>query len=71
MSDQRSSTAQQFPDPTTLPTLDDLVALRDAFEDWTNNHGMIWFPGDQDLAEAIAGVLGFEMEFGLLDEDES
>lgn len=58
----------QFPDPTSLPTLDDLFALRDEFESWVQNHGMIWFPGDQTLAEAIAGVLGTEFEFGVTDE---
>ena len=38
--------------------------LRDAFEKWAAEHGMIWFDNDTRLAEAIAKVLNIDLVWG-------
>jgi len=35
--------------------------LREAFEKWAAEHGMIWFDNDTRLAEAIAKVLNIDL----------
>jgi hypothetical protein len=38
--------------------------LREAFENWAAEHGMIWFDNDTRLAEAIAKVLNIDLVWG-------
>lgn len=42
----------------------ELSELREAFEKWAAEHGMIWFDNDTRLAEAIATVLNIELVWG-------
>ena len=38
--------------------------LREAFEKWATEHGLIWFDNDRRLAEAIAQVLNIDLVWG-------
>lgn len=40
-----------------------MARLEAAFDAWVEQHGMIWFSGDLDLAHAIADHLGIELQF--------
>ena len=42
----------------------EVAELRDAFHEWTENHGLVWFDSDARLAEAIAGVLNIDLVWG-------
>jgi hypothetical protein len=41
--------------------LDELGA---AFQAWSEEHGLVWFDREWELAQAIADVLGVELKFG-------
>ncbi len=38
--------------------------LREAFEKWAAEHGLIWFDNDVRLADAIAKVLNIDLVWG-------
>lgn len=52
------STRRQVKEPP------EAAELREAFEKWAAEHGMIWFDNDKRLAEAIAKVLNIDLVWG-------
>lgn len=44
-----------------IKELPEAAELREAFETWAAEHGLIWFENDRRLAEAIATVLNIDL----------